>query len=193
MLSHFKKVTSMVEQAVSDGATVSYGWKSEKEWVGLDVYDKQAGYFFPPTILTDLDDSFEICNEEVFGPIACVMPFDTEEEVILKANRLEYRVVFKNVRFIQVEKGVSSDFWQFSFKNCTKPLYGLCGTVHSQNASRIHRVASQLDTGTVWVNSWLVRDLRMPFGGFKHSGTGREGAHDSEEFFTEQKCISICY
>ena len=150
----------MVEQAVSEGATISYGWKSSAEWVGLDIYKEQPGYFFPPTIITNVDEGFKICSDEVFGPIACVMPFDTEEEVIDRANRLDY---------------------------------GLCGTLHSENASRIHRVSSKLNTGTVWVNSWLVRDLRMPFGGFKHSGTGREGAHDSEEFFTEQKCISICY
>ena len=152
----------MVEQAIAEGATISYGYKSMGEWIGLDVYTQQKGYFFPPTILTGLDDEekFTICKEEVFGPIACVMPFDTEDEVIERANKLEY---------------------------------GLCGTVHSQNATRIHRVSSQLNTGTVWVNSWLVRDLRMPFGGFKHSGTGREGAHDSQEFFTEQKCVSICY
>ncbi len=69
--------------------------------------------------------------------------------------------------------------------------YGLAATVFTQNVSRAHRVAAQLDAGIIWVNCWLVRDLRTPFGGAKASGVGREGGNEALKFFTEPKNICI--
>lgn len=71
--------------------------------------------------------------------------------------------------------------------------YGLSASIWTQDISRAHKVAADLDVGTVWVNTWLKRDLRMPFGGVKASGLGREGGEDSLKFFTESKtvCISL--
>jgi aminomuconate-semialdehyde/2-hydroxymuconate-6-semialdehyde dehydrogenase len=69
--------------------------------------------------------------------------------------------------------------------------YGLSSTVWTQNLARAHRVAEQIHTGTVWVNCWLVRDLRVPFGGMKQSGLGREGGNEALHFFTEAKNICI--
>ena len=69
--------------------------------------------------------------------------------------------------------------------------YGLSSTVWTQNVSRAHRVAEQIHTGTVWVNCWLVRDLRVPFGGMKASGVGREGGTEALHFFTEAKNVCI--
>jgi aminomuconate-semialdehyde/2-hydroxymuconate-6-semialdehyde dehydrogenase len=69
--------------------------------------------------------------------------------------------------------------------------YGLSSSVWTQNLSRAHRVAEQIHTGTVWVNCWLVRDLRVPFGGMKASGVGREGGVEALKFFTEPKNICI--
>jgi aminomuconate-semialdehyde/2-hydroxymuconate-6-semialdehyde dehydrogenase len=69
--------------------------------------------------------------------------------------------------------------------------YGLSSSVWTQNLSRAHRVAEQINTGTVWVNCWLVRDLRVPFGGMKASGVGREGGTEALHFFTEAKNICI--
>jgi aminomuconate-semialdehyde/2-hydroxymuconate-6-semialdehyde dehydrogenase len=69
--------------------------------------------------------------------------------------------------------------------------YGLSSSVWTQNLSRAHRVAEQIHTGTVWVNCWLVRDLRVPFGGMKASGVGREGGEEALRFFTEPKNICI--
>jgi aminomuconate-semialdehyde/2-hydroxymuconate-6-semialdehyde dehydrogenase len=69
--------------------------------------------------------------------------------------------------------------------------YGLSSSVWTQNLSRAHRVAEQIHTGTVWVNCWLVRDLRVPFGGMKASGVGREGGVEALHFFTEAKNICI--
>jgi aminomuconate-semialdehyde/2-hydroxymuconate-6-semialdehyde dehydrogenase len=71
--------------------------------------------------------------------------------------------------------------------------YGLSATVWTENLSRAHRVAEKLESGIVWVNSWLLRDLRTPFGGVKQSGVGREGGFEALRFFTEEKnvCIKI--
>jgi len=69
--------------------------------------------------------------------------------------------------------------------------YGLASTIFTENLDKAHRVASQLDTGIVWINSWFLRDLRTPFGGMKGSGIGREGGHHSLEFYTELKNVCI--
>jgi aminomuconate-semialdehyde/2-hydroxymuconate-6-semialdehyde dehydrogenase len=68
--------------------------------------------------------------------------------------------------------------------------YGLSSSVWTQNLSRAHRVAERINTGTVWVNCWLVRDLRVPFGGMKQSGVGREGGEEALRFFTEPKTFA---
>ena len=69
--------------------------------------------------------------------------------------------------------------------------YGLSATVWTQNLKRAHRVAEKVHSGTVWVNCWLVRDLRVPFGGMKQSGVGREGGNEALRFFTEPKNVCI--
>ncbi len=116
------------------------------------------GYFFPPTVITDLPVSCRVNREEIFGPVVTITPFDDEEEVIRYANDVEY--------------GLSSSVW-------------------TQNLSRAHRVAEQIHAGTVWINCWLVRDLRVPFGGMKQSGVGREGGEEALRFFTEPKNVCI--
>lgn len=69
--------------------------------------------------------------------------------------------------------------------------YGLAASLFTQDISRAHRVAHALQTGLVWVNTWMKRDLRVPFGGVKNSGLGREGGQDAMRFFTEVKNITI--
>jgi aminomuconate-semialdehyde/2-hydroxymuconate-6-semialdehyde dehydrogenase len=118
----------------------------------------REGYFFRPTIVTDLPVSCRTNREEIFGPVVSVTPFDREEEVITYANDCDY---------------------------------GLSSTVWTQNLGRAHRMAEQIHTGTVWVNCWLLRDLRVPFGGMKQSGVGREGGEEALRFFTEAKNVCI--
>ena len=69
--------------------------------------------------------------------------------------------------------------------------YGLSATIWTQDVSRAHRVASAVHSGIIWVNCWLLRDLRTPFGGFKNSGVGREGGWDALRFFTEPKNVCV--
>ena len=69
--------------------------------------------------------------------------------------------------------------------------YGLCASVVTRDLSRAHRVSNKLHVGMVWVNGWLIRDLRVPFGGVKQSGVGREGGHYSLEFYSHDKNICI--
>eukprot|EP01122_Echinamoeba_exundans_P007749 TRINITY_DN2453_c0_g1_i3.p1 TRINITY_DN2453_c0_g1~~TRINITY_DN2453_c0_g1_i3.p1 ORF type:complete len:495 (+),score=95.46 TRINITY_DN2453_c0_g1_i3:24-1487(+) len=71
--------------------------------------------------------------------------------------------------------------------------YGLSCTIWTENSGRVHRVGLGVHAGTVWVNTWLMRDLRVPFGGVKQSGIGREGGKHSIEFYTEQKTICVRY
>ncbi|MGB0839845.1 MAG: aldehyde dehydrogenase family protein, partial [Chitinophagales bacterium] len=67
----------------------------------------------------------------------------------------------------------------------------LSATLWTENLSRTHRMTKQLEAGIVWVNTWLLRDLRTPFGGVKNSGVGREGGYDALRFFTETKNVCI--
>jgi aminomuconate-semialdehyde/2-hydroxymuconate-6-semialdehyde dehydrogenase len=69
--------------------------------------------------------------------------------------------------------------------------YGLSATIWTQDVSRAHRVAAKVHSGIIWVNCWLLRDLRTPFGGFKNSGIGREGGWEAMRFFTEPKNVCI--
>lgn len=75
--------------------------------------------------------------------------------------------------------------------NSTK--YGLSASIFTENISKGHRVASAIKSGVIWINTWLLRDLRIPFGGMKQSGLGREGGFKSLQFFTEPKnvCVKI--
>lgn len=153
--SHMEKIVSYIELAQQEGGKIICG--------GNRIHPEgtnKNGYYIEPTIIEGLNYACRTNQEEIFGPVVTITPFDTEEEVLLHANSTQY---------------------------------GLAATVWTQNLSRAHRVAAKLHSGIVWINCWLLRDLRTPFGGVKNSGVGREGGFEALDFFTEEKnvCISL--
>jgi aminomuconate-semialdehyde/2-hydroxymuconate-6-semialdehyde dehydrogenase len=75
------------------------------------------------------------------------------------------------------------------YANCTP--FGLSASLWTNDLARVHRVAEKIETGTVWVNCWMLRDLRTPFGGVKNSGLGQEGGEEALRFFTEAKTVCV--
>ena len=82
---------------------------------------------------------------------------------------------------------------QTALLHANNSAYGLACALFTSDVKRAHRMAAQLDAGLVWVNTWMQRDLRVPFGGVKSSGLGREGGMDAMRFFTEAKSVTIAY
>ncbi|MEE9271515.1 MAG: aldehyde dehydrogenase [Candidatus Krumholzibacteria bacterium] len=154
--AHLEKVRSYVELAKQEGGIVRSGGRPI-----ANVSERcRDGYFFEPTVLTDLDVYCRTNQEEIFGPVVAIIPFDDERQVIDYANSTQY---------------------------------GLSASVWTRDLSRAHRLAERINSGTVWINCWLLRDLRVPFGGMKNSGLGREGGEEALRFFTEPKnvCINV--
>jgi aminomuconate-semialdehyde/2-hydroxymuconate-6-semialdehyde dehydrogenase len=151
---HLRKVEGYVELAKEEGGSILVGGKRP----GNLPERVRDGYFLEPTVIAGLDCNRRVMQEEIFGPVVTVTPFDTADEAIAYANGTRY--------------GLSSSVW-------------------TRDLQKAHRVAAAIETGTVWVNTWLLRDLRVPFGGMKESGVGREGGFDSLEFFTEAKTVCI--
>ncbi|GAA2140370.1 aldehyde dehydrogenase [Arthrobacter humicola] len=144
------KVASYVTLGISEGATVLTG--GGRPDTGL------SGYFFEPTVLTDVDNSMRVVREEIFGPVAAIMPFETEEEVLRLANDTSY---------------------------------GLAAGIWTTNLARAHRMASRLEAGTVWVNTYRTMSPQSPREGFKTSGVGVEHGMESIREYTRLKSVWI--
>ena len=154
-LPHLEKVLSYVELAKEEGGKVLTGGTR----VHLEApYDN--GYYMRPTVIEGLAYDCRTNQEEIFGPVVTLTPFDTEEEALMMANSTEY---------------------------------GLQTTLWTNDLKRAHRFADLAQSGIVWINCWMVRDLRTPFGGVKSSGVGREGGWEALRFFTEPKNVFVKY
>lgn len=153
--AHYEKILSYIELAKQEGGKILTGGKA----IELEGENKE-GYFIEPTVIEGLDFLCRTNQEEIFGPVVTLTPFDTEEDVLKMANSTKY---------------------------------GLAAMVFTQNLNTANRVSAKLHAGIVWVNCWLVRDLRTPFGGVKQSGIGREGGFQALDFFTEEKNVCITY
>lgn len=150
---HLEKVLSHIAIAKEENGVILTG--------GNRIYlegEFAKGYFMEPTVIEGLGPQCRTNQEEIFGPVVTLIPFDSEEEAIAIANSTQY---------------------------------GLSSTVWTQNLSRAHRIANQIEAGIVWINCWLLRDLRTPFGGVKNSGVGREGGFEALRFFTEAQNVCI--
>ena len=152
---HRDKILASIELAKTEGGKILCGGeKTSPE--GLPHL--QNGYYVQPTIIEGLSPNCRVNQEEIFGPVVTIQPFENEEEALEMANNSEY---------------------------------GLAATVWTNDLKQAHRVSSELETGIVWVNCWLLRDLRTPFGGVKNSGVGREGGFEALQFFTEPQNVCI--
>lgn len=151
--AHMEKILSYIELAKEEGGKILTGGNR------VTVEGRCAtGWFIEPTVIEELTHDCRTNQEEIFGPVVTITPFETEDEVLSYANSVRY---------------------------------GLAATVWTENLSRAHRVAAELESGIVWINCWLLRDLRTPFGGVKDSGMGREGGFEALKFFTEEKNVCI--
>ena len=151
--AHFDKVMGHIALARAEGGTILCG--------GEAVHPSGRcadGWFVAPTLIEGLGPNCRTNQEEIFGPVATLIPFDDEDAAVELANATNY---------------------------------GLAASVWTTNLRRAHRVGARLESGIVWINCWLKRDLRTPFGGVKQSGVGREGGVDALRFFTEPKNVCI--
>ena len=150
---HLEKVLFYIDLAKQEGGKILCGGNK----ITL-TGENSEGYFLEPTVIEGLKYDCRTNQEEIFGPVVTLQPFDEVDEVLMYANSTSY---------------------------------GLAATVWTENLTRAHTVAARLHSGIVWVNCWLLRDLRTPFGGVKNSGVGREGGFEALKFFTEEKNVCI--
>ena len=152
--AHLDKVQGYVALAREEGGRIRCGGAPPAKLPARCA----GGYFLEPTVITDLAPGCRVNQEEIFGPVVTLLPFDGEREALEIANGTPY---------------------------------GLAATLWTGSLARAHRLAERLQAGTVWINCWMLRDLRVPFGGMKASGLGREGGEEALRFFTEPKNVCL--
>lgn len=150
---HYEKILSYIQLAQEEGGSILCGGTP----IQLPA-PNEGGWFVAPTVIEGLPLHCRTNQEEIFGPVVTLQPFDTDDEALALANGVPY---------------------------------GLSATLWTNKLQRTQRFSAALQTGIVWVNCWLLRDLRTPFGGVKQSGVGREGGWDAIRFFTETKNVTI--
>jgi len=147
----YERIQSYIRKGIAEGAQVLVGGEGHPD--GLE-----AGHFMKPTVFVNVTNDMTIAQEEIFGPVLCVIPYDTEEEAIRIAN---------------------------------DSRFGLHAYVSGTNIERARRVASQILAGRVAING-MVDDPQAPWGGFKHSGIGREyGAYGIDAFLEPRAIIEV--
>lgn len=152
---HHAKVRAAVARAVAEGGRILCGGGPPEP--GTLPERVRGGAFFLPTVIEGLPMSCATNQEEIFGPVVTIQPFDDADGAVRLAN---------------------------------ESRFGLAANVWTADHAAALRMAERLEFGIVWINAWLLRDLRVPFGGVKQSGLGREGGEEALRFFTEPKSVT---
>lgn len=150
--AHMENVLGYIAKGKEEGARVLCGGER------LTDGEFAKGAFVAPTVFTDCTDDMTIVREEIFGPVMAILTYETEEEVIRRAN--------------------DTDF-------------GLAAGIVTKDLNRAHRVIHQLEAGICWINAWGESDAKMPVGGYKQSGVGRENGISSLNNFTRIKSVQV--
>ena len=149
---HRDRVVAFIEAGRREGATVLCGGGPP------DDPSLAAGAFVLPTVFDGCRDDMTIVREEIFGPVMAVLDFESEAEVVARANDTEF---------------------------------GLAAGVFTNDLSRAHRLAANLEAGTVWINNYNLTPIEVPFGGVKQSGIGRENGLAAIQHYTQLKTVYV--
>lgn len=150
---HYQKILGYLQRVEQEGGKILCGG----ETIQVPGW---GGRYLSPAVIEVINNACALNQEEIFGPVVSIMPFDTEEDALLLANASNY---------------------------------GLASVIWTNHISRAHRFAENVKSGIVWINCWMHRDLRTPFGGMRESGIGREGGWEAMRFFTEAKNVTVKY
>ncbi|WP_104401774.1 aldehyde dehydrogenase family protein [Vibrio penaeicida] len=148
----FSHIQNLVQEGIAGGAEVAAGGNH------ANIAGGEQGYFYSPTILANVNNDMSVAQQEIFGPVVSVIPFDDEEQAV-------------------------------SIANDTK--FGLAGAVWTKDVGLAHRMASQVNAGTFWVNSYKAINVMSPFGGFGDSGYGRSSGYDGLKEYTQTKSVWV--
>ncbi|CVL07050.1 aldehyde dehydrogenase (NAD+) [Fusarium proliferatum] len=148
--AQYERVLSFIESGKAEGATVALG--------GQRTTVNGKGFYIEPTIFIDASDDMQIYREEIFGPVAIISPFETEDEAVRRAN---------------------------------DTIYGLGAAIFTQDITRAHLLANKIEAGMVWINSSNDSDFRIPFGGVKQSGIGRELGEEGIRAYTSRRSVHV--
>ncbi|XP_076036755.1 4-trimethylaminobutyraldehyde dehydrogenase A-like [Oratosquilla oratoria] len=150
---HAQKVLDYIKGAKEEGAHVLCG--GERVILDGPLAD---GWYLSPAVLVNCTDDMKVVREEVFGSVMSVLEFESEEEVVQRANNTNF---------------------------------GLAGAVFTKDIQRGHRVANTIEAGTVWINNYNLYPTEVPFGGYKHSGIGRENGWAAIDAFTQTRMVYV--
>ncbi len=147
---HMEKVLTYIQMGKDAGARVVCGGRRP---AGLE-----RGFFVEPTVFDGCTDDMSIVQDEIFGPVMTVLTFESEDEVVARANDTPF---------------------------------GLAAGIFTSDLGRAHRVAAAIEAGTIWVNTYNITPIEMPFGGVKQSGLGRENSLAAIDHYTQRKAVYV--